>query len=137
MGIKTTEERFWEKVKYPRSGCWAWQGFCAKDGYGRVRFGGVSFLAHRVSYAWYHGDLPPELDHMCRNRRCVNPGHLESVTHKENCRRGEGGSNNAKKTHCLQGHEYTEENTYRFPQGNRYCRQCRSAARTRWVERQL
>ena len=72
------------------SGCWEWVGRTGKDGYGSVGAARNSRLAHRVSYEWWMGDIPDglEIDHLCRNRACVRPDHLEPVTHMENVRRG-------------------------------------------------
>jgi hypothetical protein len=92
-------------------------------------------LVHRVQYEYAKGPIPRgyEIDHLCRNRACVNPDHLEAVSHKINCRRGIAGMvnglRNVGKTHCKRGHEYTDDNTYRNPKtGARSCKQCRKAA---------
>jgi len=99
------------------------------DGYGRFWLKGRWIGAHRASYLLFVGPIPPakQLDHLCRNRRCVNPLHLEIVTQQENIARGLTGKlnhRNAKKTHCKRGHEFTEENTYPTPGGGRKCREC-------------
>jgi hypothetical protein len=105
-------------------GCWSWQGHCDPLGYGRW----AGKLAHRLIWESLNGPIPEglELDHLCRNRRCVNPAHLEPVTHAENMRR----SAPATKTHCINGHPYDEANTYIRPTGQRDCRLC-TAARQR------
>lgn len=75
------------------SGCWLWTG-ALRDGYGRVKFNGsVTQEAHRASYEFHIGPIPEGLviDHLCRNRSCINPSHLEPVTQGENIRRGETG----------------------------------------------
>ncbi|WP_396021799.1 HNH endonuclease signature motif containing protein [Bacillus cereus group sp. BfR-BA-01522] len=82
-----------------------------------------------MSYEMLKGPIEEGMviDHLCRNRKCVNPLHLEQVTQRINLLRGEGMSaENVKKTHCPQGHEYTEENTYISKAGSRYCRKCRA-----------
>jgi len=97
-----------------------------KDGYGNFNFFDKTLLVHRFSYQLFKGDIPMnlELDHLCRNKLCVNPDHLEAVTHRENVLRGNGlASKQAKQTHCKRGHEFNQENTAIY-QGKRECRIC-------------
>jgi hypothetical protein len=107
--------------------CWLWTGYVESNGYGRVPFDGRSRWAHRVVYQLLVGEIPQglELDHLCRNPRCVNPSHLEPVTHAENMRRSPIGAPqfHRTKTHCPQGHPYAGDNLVLF-RGMRYCREC-------------
>jgi len=110
-----------------RSDCILWEGTVTDKGYGWER----NQYAHRKAYERAKGQIPPglQLDHLCRNRRCVNPDHLEPVTRKENILRGESFSaQNARKTHCERGHELTPENTYmrKDSRGGRQCKTCRA-----------
>lgn len=119
--------QFWPKVD--ASGiCWEWQGLLRPDGYGSLTVAKCTKVAHRYAYELLVGPIPKgkTLDHLCRNRKCVNPDHLEVVTRGENVLRGYGPTAmNARKTHCPKGHEYTPENTY-SPKGTawRQCRKC-------------
>ncbi|CUW31734.1 HNH endonuclease signature motif containing protein [Streptomyces reticuli] len=143
MQPEPTAERFWARTKtseqiHEGSPCLEWTGRL-DQGYGRLDRG---TLAHRMAYLLTNGpdSIPAgmELDHLCRNRACVNPAHLEPVTHRENVMRGTSVSaRNAARTHCPQGHPYTEENTYRTPtEGNRKCRTCRLEESRRRRERE-
>lgn len=122
-------DRFTPKVRViPCGGCWEWTAGLSVAGYGMFFDGERDVLAHRWSYAWFVGALVPglQIDHLCRNRMCVNPMHLEQVTARENQLRGFGFSGRkARQTHCIRGHEFTPENTYRQPGTNkRTCRTC-------------
>lgn len=103
------------------TGCWEWTASRTNGGYGACRMPGIGNVAHRALYVLMVGVLPDDLhlDHLCRNKACVNPDHLEPVTQAENNRRA-----GAARTHCAQGHEYTEANTYRRRNGSRDCKAC-------------
>ena len=123
---QSDQERFWEKVR-KTDDCWIWDGAKVKGGYGQCWFGNQTQYAHRVSYEIAVGPIPAglEVDHLCRNPSCVNPDHLEPVTPVVNFERSScPPSMNAKKTHCLRGHELAGENLKRYSDGRRECRIC-------------
>ena len=123
--MKTEEQRFFENIEINEGGCWLWLGSIIRNGYGRFFVDGKYRLAHRVSYQWFVGEIPEELqiDHLCRIRKCVNFIHLEVVTGRENVRRGNTGMHQKIKTSCPQGHEYDDENT-KIYKNTRSCREC-------------
>jgi hypothetical protein len=126
-------DRFWRRVDVQGSDdCWTWRT-PQPDGYGRFQIGWARKRAHRWTWESENGPVPAGLvlDHLCRNRSCVNPGHLRAVSSRENTLAP--GSlaialRNASVTQCPHGHAYTPENT-RVDQGRRRCRTCLNAAR--------
>lgn len=96
--------RFWEKVLVTPGGCWTWAGSPRNrpDLYGRFRVHGTSVAVHRFSYELHIGTIPDglQIDHLCRNKRCVNPEHLEAVTQAENVRRAIPYANRPKANRC-------------------------------------
>ena len=133
--------RFWSKVeKLPDDGCWLWVGARKRNGYGQFKLGGRPLLPHRIAYAWACGPIPDsaQLDHLCRNRACVNPAHLEPVTNRENALRGEHPNVLARRRgRCRAGlHDLTDSiNVYVSSDGRRYCRACMRDRHRAWIGR--
>lgn len=121
--VLSFEERFWSKVYMPpcEDDCWTWTAGTTK-GYGVIYKDGRKTLAHRVSLELAGVVIPEglDVDHLCRNPPCVNPAHLEPVTHQVNMQRGHEGM----KTHCPHGHEYAGINLWVTKKGHRKCRAC-------------
>jgi hypothetical protein len=115
-------DRFWARVEQGPA-CWPWAGFRSPRGYGRFTIDGRGHQAHRIAYELVVGPIPDglQLDHLCRNRGCVNPAHLEPVTSRENTLRGDTlPARNVTKTHCPAGHPLDS----RKADGSRYCLTC-------------
>jgi hypothetical protein len=149
-------ERFLKRVRISMSGCWQMTGCHDRDGYAQFHRDKKNSKAHRISYEWYKGKIPDGLtiDHLCKNKGCVNPDHLEAVTIQENGRRHNAAGykkwwaqlsdekrqdfiNNVsvkasqkaatiKKaaTHCRRGHKWKPDTTYTAPNGQRRCNVC-------------
>lgn len=131
-----------EESRYNGSQCWEWLGATNSKGYGCVTNGkGKSVLSHRTAYQIIVGEIPEgmTIDHLCRNKTCLNTDHLEPVTTQENTRR-----HYATVTHCKKGHELSGDNVYRKKRSyghQRVCRTCNyeymKTYRARVKEREL
>ena len=124
--------RFFSHVEKTTT-CWIWKGCIGTTGYGCCDKKYGDYYAHRASYKIAKGNIPYKLqiDHLCKNKKCVNPEHLEAVTQRENIRRGESISTiNARRTSCDYGHQFTEQNTFFRPSWNgvwyRSCKKCKA-----------
>lgn len=119
--------------------CWIWKKSVYKaTGYGQASWGvgggkSTGTTAHRVAWMAANGDIPEgdTVDHKCRNRPCINPGHLRLLSNEDNAR--DNGQQD--KTHCPRGHEYNEKNTYIDPDGARRCRPCGNITKKEWIEK--
>jgi hypothetical protein len=124
----TIQQRLYERsVVDVATGCWNWIGALSAGKYGSIYYEGRMQKAHRVMWRVRRGEIlvGMDLDHLCRNTRCVNPAHLEPVTRSENLRRSPIMDRHSHRTHCIRGHEFTAENTrYKPGNGHRVCKEC-------------
>jgi hypothetical protein len=131
--------RFWSKVKLADNGeCWEWTAARDKTGYGRIKINKKLYLSHRAAYEAFSGEIPEglQIDHLCRNRWCCNPQHLEAVTRRENILRGVGETAiNSRKTHCPEGHPFTQDNLVLSELRRKGGRMCLTCYRIRNKER--
>lgn len=138
-GRASTMNDFWASID-KTDDCWNWTGIVDAVGYGRFNIDYQAWRAHRFAYELLVGPIPDGLviDHLCRNRRCVNPEHLEAVTDQVNILRGTGTSAvHAAQTACVNGHPFDEANTiYRKYSGERRWRTCRACLRARNLARE-
>lgn len=129
---KPIADRLWPKVVWQSNGCWNWTGKVSVRGYGTIRIKKGSKwgqgYAHKIAYELVRGIVPNglEIDHLCKNKVCCNPSHLEAVTHLVNSRRA------MVKSHCKHGHEFNEDNTYITREGWKMCKKCNAERQRRY-----
>jgi hypothetical protein len=137
-GFRSTKVRWLVEDRGFTTPCWIWQDYKTREGYGVVSDGRHhKTVAHRLVYRQQIGEIPSglTLDHLCRQRACVNPGHMEPVTFRENVLRGSSAAaRNARKTHCVKGHPFTPKNTRIRKDGARLCITCRREIQSRRKE---
>lgn len=139
FGDHRLPQRFWEKVRVDSDGCWRWTASTTSNGYGKMYWNGKLLASHRISFETLIGQIPAgaQLDHTCHDpnlckvsgpchhRPCVNPSHLKPGTQFDNMAKGRARNTKREQTHCKNGHEFSEENTYITPStGLRSCRTC-------------
>lgn len=141
FGDPRLPERFWEKVIPTSTGCWQWMAYQNNYGYGQFWWDGKIALAHRIAYQALVGDIPEgeQCDHLCRNRGCVNPTHLEAVTSAVNTSRGLSGFDGPTNGLCRRGHDTRlTGGIYIHPDGRRECAVCKQrrnrTARANWTD---
>ncbi len=136
MSLPDWSDRFWSKVEQVGD-CWEWTA-ARTNGYGVFRLAGRNFSAHRLAYELMVAEIPDglQIDHLCRNRACVNPAHMEPVTNRENTLRGLAPAvNRARELNgdtCSRGHRYADPGvTYVTSRGYRVCRRCKALRRSK------
>ncbi len=128
---KEAWDRFLSKVQFLENGCWSWTGYIGPNGYGQVRVDGKSHRVHRLAYAQTNGEIEEgnDVHHVCQNRACVNPSHLQSVSKKEHIRVSPNHAAHVALTmnQCSKSHLMLGSNIIWTERGARKCRECRNA----------
>ena len=140
LAPRPVKDRIFDGVSMePTSGCWLWTKYCNRLGYGMFDVPGRGMNpVYRISYEIFKGAIPAkfDIDHLCRNTGCVNPDHLEAVSHRENILRGIGPTAiNALKTHCLKGHPLTPDNLRPSLRNERACKECANVRNRAYLKR--
>ncbi len=128
--------RVWRYIDITGSGCWLWTGPTNRDGYAHnLAINGDRYLPHRLMFSWFKWDIPPGLtiDHVCKQKTCMNPDHMEPVTGGENVRRA------LKVAYCKRGHAQTPENRYRYGKSKKKerCKPCIPIQTAEWKGRRV
>ena len=128
--MTSTPPLFFNKIIVLDSGCWEWQGNLSVKGYGRIGLRGKLYKAHRICYELFYGKIPKgnDIHHICKNKRCCNPRHLENMTHSDHSITDNHYSNQSQ---CKHGHEYNEKNTIIY-RGGRVCLICSKKNNDYW-----
>lgn len=140
--LATKQEYFvakFEKKIIRSEDCWKWTGVISSNGYGRIEHKGKHLMAHRVSFLLNGGIIPQGmiLDHLCRNRGCVNPNHLRVVSCKENVLCGENQTaSKSRQVNCLKGHPLSGKNLGIDKRNHRYCKKCRAKWQSEYMQRE-
>ena len=139
MTFSDDDLKRWRESFYKTDGCWNWIAVIGSNGYGRFWFNRKLWLAHRIAFLLAGKEIPNGLvmDHTCRNRRCVNPDHLRTITSKENTLIGEGiTARRLRSPTCAKGHIWDKETTrINSKTGGRQCEICRSAGHKEYLKK--
>jgi hypothetical protein len=132
-------ENFKKHIQITKEGCWEWTAKIHKNtGYGYFTVKGKTHLSHRFSYKYFKGEIPLNLciDHICENRKCVNPEHLQAITLKQNILKGKSVcAQKAKQIYCHKNHPLSGENLYITPDNRRQCKTCNKIRQKKYLSK--